>query len=145
MKNIRLLPSALIATTAAVMSDVQTVSAQISNPALGGNFGTHPGNNQGFANRFGTLFIRFWNVAITLGAILVILYLIWGAVEWIGSGGDSGKLEKARNKMLHAVVGLFLLVSMFVILIIINTLVFNCPPGSTTCTFNILQLNFPTP
>jgi hypothetical protein len=53
----------------------------------------------------GSLLSIVWPIA----ALLVLLYLIWGAFEWITAEGDSGKLQKARNKMTHAVLGLIIL------------------------------------
>lgn len=43
------------------------------------------------------------------GALLCLFFLIMGAIEWITSGGDSGKVEGARNKITNAVVGLLVL------------------------------------
>ncbi len=54
---------------------------------------------------------RLMGVVMPIAALLVLAYLIWGAVEWITSEGDSGKLQKARNKMMHAVIGLIILAS----------------------------------
>jgi len=54
---------------------------------------------------------RLMGVVMPIAALLVLAYLIWGAVEWITSEGDPGKLQKARNKMMHAVIGLIILAS----------------------------------
>ena len=80
-------------------------------------------------------FVKFWGNATTLGALLTIGYFILGAFEWITSEGDSGKLQKARNKMLHAAIGLLILVSAFIIIGFISALFF----GNN---FDILNLNF---
>jgi hypothetical protein len=45
------------------------------------------------------------------------------AIEWMTSGGDAGKLTSARNKMLHGVLGLVILVAAYGILGLIGTLV----------------------
>jgi hypothetical protein len=60
---------------------------------------------QGFGNLIGTLF----GGVMTTAAMLTFLYLLWGAVEWITSGGESGKIESARNKITQAMVGLIIL------------------------------------
>ena len=49
--------------------------------------------------------------AMTVAALLVLLYLVWGAMEWIFAGGDSSKVQKARDRMTQAVVGLIVLAS----------------------------------
>ena len=54
-----------------------------------------------------------------LGALLVFMYLIWGGIEWITSGGDKGKTESARNKITAAIVGLIVLASAWAILLLV--------------------------
>jgi hypothetical protein len=47
---------------------------------------------------------------VFVGAGLIVLYnLIFGALEWIQSGGDKEKVEKARKKITTAVTGLVIL------------------------------------
>lgn len=46
------------------------------------------------------------SVAIILAGILVFVFLVWGGLEWIMSGGDKGKVEAARNRIVNALVGL---------------------------------------
>lgn len=43
-------------------------------------------------------------------------FLIFGGVEWITSGGDSGKIQSARNKIVQAVIGLLVLASTWAIM-----------------------------
>jgi hypothetical protein len=49
-----------------------------------------------------------------------------GAFEWITSGGDKGKAEKARDKMTQAVIGLVILISAVAILMFIQQLLGIC-------------------
>ncbi|MCL4208728.1 hypothetical protein KJZ63_03825 [Patescibacteria group bacterium] len=53
---------------------------------------------------------------LVIAALLVFLYLIWGGIEWITSGGDKGKTESARNKITAAVIGLIVVAASFAIL-----------------------------
>ncbi len=69
-----------------------------------------------FAKIVGGLLGLSWLIA----ALLVLAFLVIGAIEWIGSGGDTSKIEKARNKMMQAVVGAIIL-------------------AATLATFNLLQ------
>lgn len=62
------------------------------------------------------------NAAILVGAILLLVYLIWGAIEWITSGGDKGKVESARNKIIQALIGFFVVVFMYTIYIFVLNL-----------------------
>lgn len=106
MKSRRFLLPAL-GTVAALLSPAQT-AAQIRNPVVDGVLG----NNAVEAEKgitFTAYFITLWNTIIVLGAITVLIFFVWGAVEWITSGGDKSKLESARNKITQALVGLIVL------------------------------------
>lgn len=58
---------------------------------------------------FGALLSKYLGVIMVMAALLLLLYLVWGSVEWITSEGDKGKLEKARNKMMQAIIGIIVL------------------------------------
>ena len=63
---------------------------------------------------------------MALAALLVLGQLIWGAFDWIKSGGDKGKIEEARNKMTAAIIGLVIVASSYAILtIMVNFLGFS--------------------
>jgi hypothetical protein len=63
------------------------------------------GAGQGAAN----LISGFLEITLFLGGILVLLYLIWGAIDWITAGGEKGKIEEARKKITQAIIGLLML------------------------------------
>lgn len=69
-----------------------------------------------FFTDVGQLINRALNFVMVLGALLVFMYLIWGGIEWITSGGDKGKTESARNKITSAVIGLIVLAASWAIL-----------------------------
>ncbi len=50
-----------------------------------------------------------------IGSIMFIGYFLLGAISWITSGGDSGKINKARDQMMHGVLGLLVLVLAYAI------------------------------
>ena len=75
---------------------------------------------------FGLLLNQLLSIALTIGVIAVLLFLIWGGIEWITSGGDKSKTEKARDKITQAVIGLVILVSAVAILMFIQTLLDIC-------------------
>ena len=107
--------------------------AALENPVIG-NLGTVDGAKDG--SKFIDYVVYLWKVAINLGALAVIVYFLLGAFEWITSEGDSGKLEKARSKIMNAVIGLVILVSSFVILNFLSRILFKQE-------FNVLELSFP--
>ncbi|MDO8573176.1 MAG: hypothetical protein Q7R77_00300 [Candidatus Daviesbacteria bacterium] len=47
--------------------------------------------------------------------IMVLIMLIWGAFEWIASGGDKEAVGKARNRILNALIGMAVLAVAFAI------------------------------
>lgn len=62
-------------------------------------------------------------VITVLGGLFFIVYFFLGAFEWITSGGDSGKVEQARNKILHATLGLIVMVVAYSVIGIIGKLI----------------------
>ncbi len=53
----------------------------------------------------GDLLSGLLTIAIIFGALAVFIYLIWGGFDWLTSGGDSGKIEKAQKKITSALIG----------------------------------------
>jgi len=51
-----------------------------------------------------------------IGGVFFVLYFVIGAFEWISSGGDKGKVEKARNRMMNGAIGLVILVASYAII-----------------------------
>jgi hypothetical protein len=72
----------------------------------------------GFATDVGTLINAVLSFVMVIAALLVFLYLIWGGIQWITSGGDKGKTEDARNKITAAILGLIVLAASYAVLLI---------------------------
>lgn len=70
----------------------------------------------GFSDFLGQILAGVFAIA----ALLVFLYLIWGAIQWITSGGDKGKVEQARNRMTQSIIGILVLASTLVIMAILQ-------------------------
>src|SRR5690606_12682296 len=51
----------------------------------------------------------------TVGALAFIIMFVWGAVDWILSGGDKEKIAGARKRIVTAIIGLVLLALTFVV------------------------------
>lgn len=58
---------------------------------------------------------------LILAIVLALIFLIWGAIRWITSGGDKGKLDGARTAITASIVGLILA---FLAYFILNVLTF---------------------
>ncbi|OGK20136.1 hypothetical protein A3C23_01380 [Candidatus Roizmanbacteria bacterium RIFCSPHIGHO2_02_FULL_37_13b] len=55
---------------------------------------------------FGTLL----NIVLIVFGIVMLVYMIWGALDWTTSEGDKERLEKARAKIVNAILGILILV-----------------------------------
>lgn len=51
---------------------------------------------------------------IILCSLFMFAYMMWGAFDWIVSGGEKEKIVKAQNKITNAIIGFFVL---FVVII----------------------------
>jgi hypothetical protein len=49
-----------------------------------------------------------------------MIMIIWGAVDWIFSGGDKEKIAGARKRITQSIIGLVLLSSAFVIMLVLG-------------------------
>jgi len=56
---------------------------------------------------------NFLIVAFAVGLVIVVIMLIWGAFEWIASGGDKESVGKARNRIINALIGFAVLAVAF--------------------------------
>lgn len=54
------------------------------------------------------------------GFILSLFFLITGAITWITSGGDKNSLENARNRIIHALLGLIILAAVWAIFTLVG-------------------------
>ncbi len=73
----------------------------------------------GWFTDIGVLINSVLRVVMVIAALLVFMYLILGGIEWITSGGDKGKTEKAREKITAAIVGLIVLAAAYAILTLV--------------------------
>lgn len=85
-----------------------------------------PGNSQMPSVGFGNLLSQVFQLSMVIGAFMVLFYFIWGALDWILSQGDKSKLESARNKMLHAALGLLVLASVFALFSVLQQVLGVC-------------------
>jgi hypothetical protein len=87
-----------------VISPASPVFAAITNPVLQGDLGS--GNpNAIFGRYIGT----FWGLAYTAGALIFLLYFVWGGIEWIMGGGNEERVSHAKSKISNGVLGLAML------------------------------------
>lgn len=91
------------------------LAQKITNPALGPALQGKTG--LGF---FQTLLPNLIGLAFVAGAIIFLFVMIVGAIGWIASGGDKAAIESARGKIMNAVIGLVILLSVFAFIKVIQ-------------------------
>lgn len=62
------------------------------------------------------------NMFILVAGMFLLIYLLWGAFDWISSGGEKERITKAQNKITNALIGMLLV---FVVLTVFNLLAGN--------------------
>lgn len=67
---------------------------------------------QGFKT-LGDAISKILTLSFIVALLGVLAMLIWGAFEWITSGGDKEAVGKARNRIISALVGLAVLAIVF--------------------------------
>lgn len=86
----------------------------------------HNSSDGGFSVFFGGIM----TAAMTIAAILVFVFLVWGGIEWITSSGDKSKMEGARNKISNAIIGLVILAATTAVFMLVQQFL-----GITVLTF----------
>lgn len=97
------------------------ILAQIRNPilppSLGG--GPNPDVSQG-GNSLGLLISNLLGALFIAAFLLAFMLLITSGIQWITAGGDKQALEKARNGILNAIMGLVIVAAAFAIMTLIG-------------------------
>jgi hypothetical protein len=94
--------------------------AQIKNDVLKIGYGGDPTDKSA---AFTNYLVLLWRTLILVGGLATLLFLLWGALDWILAGGDEGKVSSARQKMTGAVIGLVILASTIAIVELIGGLI----------------------
>ncbi len=63
---------------------------------------------QGY-NDLGNFITNIIQLSFALALLVVLIMLVWGAFEWISSGGDKETVGKARGRIINALIGLAVL------------------------------------
>lgn len=74
-------------------------------------------------------------VAFGIAAIVVLVMLVWGAFEWITSGGDKESVGKARSRIINALIGLAVLAVAYALATV----------AANFLGFNLTNITIPSP
>ena len=73
------------------------------------------------ADQFGPIVSNVITILIIIAVLIAVLFLIWGGIQWIMSGGDKSKVESARNSIIGAIIGLVIVfLAYFIISVVAN-------------------------
>lgn len=62
-------------------------------------------------------------VLLVVGVLIALVFLIYGGIKWILSGGDKAAVDAARKHIVAAIVGLVIVVAAFFIVNVVFTLI----------------------
>ncbi len=77
---------------------------------------------------FGQVLTFVLRTFFVIAGIITILYLLLGAFSWITSGGNKESVDKAREKIQAAVIGMILIFAVLAVVTLIEQVLF--PAGS---------------
>ena len=75
-------------------------------------------------------------IVFILAGLAVLIMLIWGAFQWILSGGEKEKVEEARKRIMSAIVGIVILALAFLIVKVLGRLLNINPMGGIIPSLN---------
>ena len=81
-----------------------------------------------------------------ISVLLCLTFIIWGGFDWMTAGGNKENIQKARHKLIWAIVGIFVVFLAFFIINVISDFFgvkfyelpwlrnpLDCPPGAGGC------------
>ena len=102
------------------MNKLAGAGGNITNPLLGPALESSLSSDDP-SNFLGLVLPNFIGLVMVAGAVFFVFMILWGAVQWILSGGDKAAIEGARGRITSALVGIILLLSSFALIKIIET------------------------
>ncbi len=69
---------------------------------------------------FAFLISNVIGIMVMVAGVWFIIQFLLGGFSWLSSGGDKGKLEKAQQTLLHAVIGLVIVLSAYALISLIS-------------------------
>jgi len=71
---------------------------------------------RGSVANLGELVSGLVTAAIVLAAVIALIFLVWGGIQWLTSGGDKANTEKAQQRITNAIIGLAIVVASWAII-----------------------------
>lgn len=105
----------------------ETSSAQPNPVKLGsfeplGAFGAGSDTQKGAIDNLESFVSAILGILTFLAAVFFVVQFVIGGFMWVSSGGDKGKLEQARNRMVYGVIGMIIIVASYSIIGLLGSL-----------------------
>lgn len=84
---------------------------------------------------FASLLNNIFSLAVVVGGILLIVYLLFGAFKYITAGGDDKAITKSKSMMANAGVGIVIMVGAFLLTRILGLVIYGNEAGFLTLSF----------
>lgn len=68
----------------------------------------------------GSTLSKFIMMVLVVGSLFMLVFLLWGAFDWVVSEGDKEKLQKAQKKLTNAVIGMILMVVALTLFMVVS-------------------------
>jgi hypothetical protein len=94
------------------------------------NTGVRAADNVNANNTISAIISNAIAILFTVAAVAFVFMIIWGAFQWITSGGDKEALGKARGRLTNALIGILILALAFVIIQTVGQIIGLNPLGS---------------
>ena len=97
--------------------NTQQIFGKITPPSpIAGFIGKDETGAVGISKFLSNLILLIYSIA----AIVLIFMLIWGAFEWLTSGGDKEKISAAQKRIINAIIGIILFAVAFAIIAVLG-------------------------
>lgn len=84
------------------------------------NLGDETSSRVAINTDLGSFVSRTFSAIILVAGLATFMYLIYGGIQWISSGGDKGKLEEARAKITNGIIGLAIVASAWAVYLLLD-------------------------
>ena len=68
----------------------------------------------------GSFVSKSFSAVLLVAGLATFMYLVYGGIQWISSGGDKGKLEEARSKITNGIIGLAIVASAWAVYLLLD-------------------------
>ena len=71
---------------------------------------------------FGKLIGGIVGIALTMATLAAFIFLIWGGIQWITSGGDKAGVESAQHRIQAALLGLLIVFATWALFTVVGSI-----------------------